>query len=176
MKPIRERSIQPVLGLLLVLSLPVVGIGADPKVPRYAVWEQGGRLSYESDARGNRVPDFSGAGYMGGGVAIPDVPVVAVVAPAEGDSGPRIQAALDHVARRPADGRGIRGAVLLLKGRHGVAGSLEIKTGGVVLRGQGDGPGETSLVALGTGRRPLIRVEGQGGRRTVPGTTGKVAD
>ena len=33
-----------------------------------------GRLRYSSDAQGNRVVDFSHAGYGGGGVRLPDVP------------------------------------------------------------------------------------------------------
>ena len=113
---------------------------------------------------------------MGGGVAIPDVPVKVVVSPAEGDNGPRIQAAIDLVARQPADARGIRGAVLLLAGRHEVGGSLRIATGGVVLRGQGDGPGGTVLVAKGTDRRPLIRIKGMEDRRIVSETPLRVAD
>ncbi|MEJ7639456.1 MAG: hypothetical protein WKF75_16140 [Singulisphaera sp.] len=96
--------------------------------------------------------------------------------PAEGDNGPRIQAAIDLVARGPADARGIRGAVLLLAGRHEVGGSLRIAAGGVVLRGQGDGPGGTVLVAKGTGRRPLIRIEGKEDRRVVSATPLRVAD
>src|SRR5687767_13201695 len=35
-----------------------------------------GRLVYKKDERGNQVPDFSYAGYLGGGVALPSVPVV----------------------------------------------------------------------------------------------------
>ena len=32
-----------------------------------------GRLRYTPDAQGNTIPDFSHCGYMGGGVAIPQV-------------------------------------------------------------------------------------------------------
>src|SRR5262245_7358090 len=48
-----------------------------------------GRLAYAADSRGNRIPDFSHAGYAGGAV-IPDVPVKVVVPPGPGDNGPRI--------------------------------------------------------------------------------------
>jgi hypothetical protein len=140
--------------------------------------DQAGHVVYETDAQGNRIPDFSQCGYMGGGVAIPDVPVKVVVAPArgEGENGPRIQAALDYVARLPSDGRGIRGAVLLLAGRHEVAGRLRIAGSGVVLRGQGDGPDGTLVVATATGRRPLIQVEGESDRQIAPGRPRLVAD
>src|SRR5262245_20813304 len=111
------------------------------------------------------LPDFSHCGYGGGGVAIPHAPVSLVVAPGKGDNGPRIQAALDSVARLPADAQGVRGAVLLLAGRHEVAGCLRITAGGVVLRGQGAGPDGTVLVARGTDRRTLIQVAGTNDRQ-----------
>jgi Family of unknown function (DUF6298) len=126
-----------------------------------------GKLVYSADERGNRVPDFSACGYGGGGVAIPDAPVRVVIPPAGGDSGPYIQAAIDYVSALPADDQGIRGAVLLLAGRHEVAGGLRLTAGGVVLRGQGQGPDGTALVAAGTDRRTLIRVLGKDDRRTV---------
>ena len=53
-----------------------------------------GRLAYTADADGNRVIDFSHAGYGGGGAAIPFVPAKITVTPTGGDDGPRIQAAL----------------------------------------------------------------------------------
>src|SRR5438105_4254352 len=107
-----------------------------------------GRLVYAAGARGDRVPDFSHAGY-GGGAVLPDVSVRAVVAPGAGDNGPRIQAAIDYVAQLRPGADGFRGAVLLLAGRHEVAGHLRLGASGVVLRGQGEG---TVLVATGTGR------------------------
>jgi hypothetical protein len=119
-----------------------------------------GRLVYPADARGNRVPDFSHAGY-GGGAAIPDVPVRAVVPPGEGDHGRRIQAAIDHVSALPPDANGFRGAVLLLAGRHEVAGHLRVGASGVVLRGQGK---DTVLVATGTDRRAVVQVRGRADR------------
>ena len=33
-----------------------------------------GKLVYETDSRGNRVPDYSYAGYQGGGIALPTPP------------------------------------------------------------------------------------------------------
>jgi hypothetical protein len=164
----------PVAIVLLSAAFSIAGAAEDPR--RFIAPDESGRLVYEQDDRGNRIPDFSHCGYMGGGVAIPDVPVRVVVAPADGDDGPRIQAAIDHVAALPADSRGIRGAVLLLAGRHEVAGGLRIATGGVVLRGQGNGPGGTVLVASGTDRRTLIRVSGKDDRRAVSKAPIAIAD
>jgi hypothetical protein len=130
-----------------------------------------GRLVYVADPRGNRIPDFSHAGY-GGGAAIPDVPVRVVVPPRPGDNGPRIQAAIDYVSGLPPDPSGFRGAVLLFAGRHGVAGHLRLGASGVVLRGQGR---DTVLVGTGTDRRAVIQVRGRADR-AAEGTGRAVAD
>src|SRR5512133_3348787 len=53
------------------------------------------RLHYRPDERGNRIMDFSYAGYGGGGVRIPDVRVAKSVKPVEGDNTVPIQAAID---------------------------------------------------------------------------------
>ena len=114
-----------------------------------------------ADARGNRVPDFSHAGY-GGGAAIPDVPVrVVVPAGSRGQRHPHPGG--DRLRRRRCtpDANGLRGAVLLLAGRHEVAGHLRISASGVVLRGQGK---DTVLVATGTDRRALIQIRGRADR------------
>src|SRR5438067_10523846 len=92
--------------------------------PRYVAPGPDGRLVYDADASGNRVPDFSQCGYLGGGVAIPDVPVRVRVPCLPGDATARIQAAIDHVANLPADERGFRGAVLVEAGRHEIAGQV----------------------------------------------------
>lgn len=126
-----------------------------------------GALTYTPDAKGNRIPDFSMAGYGGGGVPLPIAPVRVVVSPVEGDNGPRIQAAIDYVAGLPADPRGLRGAVLLARGRYPVGGQLRIRASGVVLRGEGAGADGSVLVASGTDRRTLIEVAGKNDSRKV---------
>ena len=122
---------------------------------------KGEKLVYHADAQGNRVPDYSFAGYKGGGVAIPDVPV-RVTVPMAGteDATARIQAAIDYVSGLPADKEGIRGAVLLEKGRYPIGAALKIRASGMVLRGMGDGEEGTVLVATGIDRRTLIQVAG----------------
>ena len=135
-----------------------------------------GGLVYSADARGNRVIDFSYAGFEGGGVPIPDAPARVVVPPGDGDDGARIQRALDMVAAMPADRLGLRGAVLLLPGRYEVGGSLRIDASGVVLRGSGRGGlGETTVIATGTSRRTLVRVGGRGTHVERPGTRRSIA-
>ncbi len=128
---------------------PIISVGTD------------GHLTYDSDEHGNRVPDFSTCGYAGGDRQIPDAPVRVVVSPISADETARIQKAIDYVATLPADANGMRGAVLLLKGRHEVSSGLQITNSGVVLRGQGMGEDGTVLVATGTDRRTLIRIIGK---------------
>ena len=117
-------------------------------------------LRYDADERGNRVPDFSSCGFAGGERDIPNAPVRVVVAPVKGDETARIQSAIDYVASLPPDTNGLRGAVLLLAGRHEIFGGLNLTNFGVVLRGQGMGEGGTILLAAGLDRRTLIHVVG----------------
>jgi hypothetical protein len=126
---------------------------AEIHAKRFVIPGADGRLVYERDARGNRIPDFSHAGYGGGGVALPEAKTVATVAPGDGDDGARIQTALDAAA--PAEGHA---AVELAEGTYEIAGSLVIRRSGVVLRGKG----AVILMATGTGRRALIQFQGRG--------------
>lgn len=102
--------------------------------------------------------DFSTAGYAANEHPIPNAPIRVVVKSVSGDSTARIQAAIDYVSHLAPDTNGLRGVVLLLKGRHEILGSLRITNSGVVLRGQG--VKDTTLVAAGLDRRTLIRIHG----------------
>src|SRR3954449_4589018 len=104
------------LPVVVLLLGPAAGSAADKFGP-FVAPGPGGRLTYEADARGNRVPDFSHCGYLGGGVAIPDAPVRVRVPARPGDATARIQAAIDYVAQLPAGGQGLRGVVLIEAGR-----------------------------------------------------------
>lgn len=111
---------------------------------RYALYSERG-----SDHARNIVPDFSRAGYQGGGVSLPtrsSIPVIEILEPnAEGDDSPRIQAAIDAVAVRVQDSRGLRGAVLLRRGHYRLSKTLTIQASGVVLRGEGRGADGTVI-------------------------------
>lgn len=96
-----------------------------------------GQLVYKTTAAGDRIMDFSYAGYKGGGVALPDVPVKKKISPSGGaDDTQLVQAAIDEVAAFPLQ-NGFRGTVLLSPGIFTCAASLNIHTSGVVLRGSG---------------------------------------
>src|SRR5688572_2506787 len=95
-----------------------------------------GKLVYVADTLGNRIPDFSNAGYKGGGAAIPYIPNKVTVWPVAGDNSAVIQAAIDKVSAMPLDASGFRGAVLLKMGEYPLDKPLYIKASGVILRGE----------------------------------------
>src|SRR6187401_1502746 len=113
-----------------------------------------GRLVYVPDEQGNTIHDASHAGYRGGGVAIPTVPVRETIWPVAGDNTAHVQAAIDKVSALPLDKSGLRGVVLLRAGYYRLATPLAIQASGVVLRGEGMGDTGTILVGTGTGRPP----------------------
>lgn len=116
------------------------------------------RLVYAADAEGNRIPDFSHAGYRNGDSPIPHVRTVKTVGPIEGDNTAHLQAAIDEVGLRTPDHNGFRGALLLAPGNYPVAGTLRVNRSGVVLRGSGDGPDPArNTVILATGNTPVSR-------------------
>src|SRR5437016_3115161 len=92
-------------------------------------------LRYRTDAYGNRIMDFSYAGYKGGGVPLPVISVGQTVTAVTGDNTANIQSAIDFVSQLPLDPYGFRGAVLLASGTYDVAGTVTISASGVVLRG-----------------------------------------
>jgi hypothetical protein len=124
-----------------------------------------GRLLYMPDDRGNIIHDASHAGYRGGGVAIPAVPVQETVWPAAGDNTAHVQAAIDRVSARPRDASGFRGAVLLRAGYYRLGTPLRIQASGVVLRGEG--MGDTGTILVGTGTGPAQGPGGGGAQSTL---------
>ncbi|MBI3110362.1 MAG: hypothetical protein HYZ01_02215 [Ignavibacteriales bacterium] len=106
-----------------------------------------GKLVYKSTARGDRIMDFSHAGYGGGGVALPRVGVKRVVKPSGGEDTAIIQEAIDAVSAMPLE-QGFRGAVLLAPGIYNTSGTITISTSGVVLRGSGAEGETTSTIKM----------------------------
>lgn len=144
---------KPVPCIFAVLLTASSAIGAAPPDANYSKLVHPGSdglLKYTPDAQGNIVPDFSYAGYMGGGVRLPIVPVKAEVKPGGGNDSDRIQEAIDRVSALTPDRNGFRGAVLIRKGRYDLGKPLRVTVGGVVLRGEGQG--EDGTVLFGRGR------------------------
>ncbi len=143
--------------------------------PLVSLNDKTGKLQYALYANHNQknadhmVPDFSYAGYGGGGVALPQydsIEVKQTLSAAPGDNRASIQAAINRVAALPEDRRGIRGAVLLEAGEYQVSGPLEITSSGVILRGSGQGARGTVLIATTrTPRTTFLSVRGEGDGR-----------
>lgn len=149
-------------------------------------YDSNGRLFYPADANGNRIPDYSHAGYKGGGVPLPAVPVVRTLSPVSGDNTARIQAAIDQVGTLPVQANGYRGTVLLTAGIYEVAGTVRVNKSGVVLSGVGDGTDPTAntilrrsgtstatVIVAGSGTDNDFRPEVAGTRRAI--TTPRVS-
>lgn len=149
-----------VLGLIFSLSAIRTTSSAQVKTSPVAAGASG-RLVYQPDKKGNRIPDFSYCGYKGAADSIPDVPVRVVVPALNGDATGRIQQAIDYVSSLPLDKSGFRGTVLLKKGIYKLYGRLEIRASGIVLRGSGMTENGTTIVAKGKDRAALIRVYGK---------------
>lgn len=152
------------LRYLFILAATACALNAAP----YSKWVYpgpDGKLVYETTPAGDKIMDFSAAGYMGGGVALPDVPVKQAIQPSgSGDDTTAIQAAIDAVSAMKPEG-GFRGAVLLASGDFTCSRTINIAASGVVLRGSGSGPGGTTIkmvgnrhcaVTIGGGRRASI--------------------
>ncbi len=139
-----------------------------------------GRLSYPADASGNRIPDFSHAGYKGGGVPLPTViPVVRTLTPATGDQTARVQAALDEIATLPIQPNGYRGTLQLAAGTWEILGTLRLRADGLVLAGVGDRDDpatNTILRRTGTSQAAIIQAGNRNDsfRSEIPNTRAEI--
>lgn len=112
-------------------------------------FDASGKLVYQKDRLGNRLPDFSYVGYHSGEKAIPYVPVKIILEPKPNDNTEQIQNALDNLGKLTPDENGIRGALLLKKGVYKVSGEILISHSGIVLKGEGNHNEGTVIVAAG---------------------------
>ncbi|HEY2882181.1 MAG TPA: hypothetical protein VGJ15_07095, partial [Pirellulales bacterium] len=121
---------------LFVIAISVgaaIALAADTATSQWVYPGADGKLVYKTTAAGDKIMDFSYAGYLGGGVALPSVPVKLSVEPsgnAENDDTAAIQAAIDKVAAMPLV-EGFRGAVLLAPGAFRCGSTIAIAESGV---------------------------------------------
>lgn len=117
-----------------------------------------GKLMYKATPKGDRIMDFSHAGYKGGGVALPYVSAKLTVHPLgeNEDYTDYIQKAIDQVSALPKDENGFRGAVLLAPGRYTCDRPLQITVDGVVLRGSGSDPSGSVIVMTGDKHTAIV--------------------
>lgn len=139
-----------------------------PKMPTNLVYlGSDGRLQYNLFANQgesnniNKIPDFSTAGYKGGGVAIPKITeITKTLSPLAGDNLAQIQSAINEVQALTPNSSGIRGVILLTTGTFNVSNTISITKSGVILRGMGQGKSGTILKATKTAQHTLISIKG----------------
>jgi hypothetical protein len=173
------RSMQCV-ALLAALAATVGGPGASSRLQTTSRWVYpgpNGKLVYKTLPTGDKIMDFSHAGYMGGGVALPTMAVQKTVEPSGGaDDTARIQEALDAVAVLPRKD-GFRGAVLLAPGVYPCSGTLAIGADGVVLRGSASEGNQRSTIKLvGKPHNGITVIGKDSGRKPAEGAKTRVAD
>jgi hypothetical protein len=158
--PVRARGLTALLACCALLAgFPGAGFGQ--ATSSWVYYDSHGRLHYATDPAGNRIIDYSSAGYRGGGVALPRVPARVTVNPSGSDDTAAIQAAIGAVSALQPDRWGFRGAVLLAPGTFNISATLHITTSGVVLAGSGSGVNGSVLMMTGS-PFTLLAVSGSG--------------
>ena len=155
------------IALLIVCftGVRITALAQKPPRPLPPLSSSNGKLVYVADSLGNRIPDFSYAGYAAGEISIPNLPIRIVVPVKAGDATNRIQQAIDYVAGLPLNNEGFRGAVLLQNGLYEVQGALKITASGIVLRGSGP---QTVLKGTTASRETLVTISGANDRKCSP--------
>jgi hypothetical protein len=149
---------RPLLMALLIAATATTARAADGATSAWVYPGPGGRLVYKTTPAGDRIMDFSHAGYMGGGVAIPNVAVKQTVQPSGlADDTALIQTAIDAISALPED-KGFRGAVFLAPGTFNCASTITISASGVVLRGGGSGSKEGEITTINMTGKPHLAI------------------
>ena len=153
---------------LLTIAVVIVSVvcGQTKMPPKFksslVTIHEEGQLRYTPDEKGNTLPDFSRVGYHHGDKPIPEYAVTKSISPIKGDNTAHIQKAIDEMAELPADENGHRGTLLLKSGVYPVAGTVFVRTSGIVLKGEGSNTSETVLLGTTRKRYPIIHVLGEG--------------
>src|SRR6185295_16764352 len=121
----------------------------------WAYADKNGKLVYKTTAAGDRLADFSYAGYMGGGVALPFITTTLVLHPSGKDDTEAIQAAINEIAAKPLVD-GFRGAVELAPGNFTCSATITIPASGIVLRGSGPGKNGTAIWMTGSRHTAIV--------------------
>jgi hypothetical protein len=159
--------------LAMILLIPVLGFSQGDWHSQYVKVGTNGKLVYQPDSLGNKVPDFSSVGFRKNRSPLPMVQVVKTVSATGENDQERIQSAIDEVSVMPIGKDGFRGAILLKKGIYKIPATIRIKASGIVLRGEGE---ETKLIATGNKQRTLIVASGTGKITEVAGTRTAIRD
>ena len=156
------RIIVPIIVLAWLIQGGVIpGYGQSTNTQsEWAKLDATGKLTYKTMTTGDRILDFSHAGYKGGGVKLPVVPVRKMVEPSGGDDSEAIQVAIDAVATLPLLD-GFRGAVLLGPGTFHCANPITLSKDGIVLRGSGADKSGT-IIEMTDSPHTCLNINGKG--------------
>jgi len=124
----------------------------------WAYVDKQGKLAYKTLYGGDRIMDFSYAGYMGGGVTLPSVEIKITLSPVDGDNTDAIQNAINELSKMKLV-NGFRGTVLLNPGTYNCDRPITISASGVVLRGSGSGENGTIINMTG---KPHLCISARG--------------
>ncbi|TAM93136.1 MAG: hypothetical protein EPN39_20795 [Chitinophagaceae bacterium] len=161
-------------GILAGVDAYSQSLPAGHQQSKWVYYNHRGALTYKTLKQGDKIMDFSYAGYEGGGVSIPDVPVKVTLDPQNGDNTKAIQQAIDEVSTMPLV-NGFRGAVLLHAGMYNCDNTIMINASGVVLRGSGSGK-EGTIINM-TGKPHLcILIKGSPGTEEIGSPTTMATD
>jgi hypothetical protein len=150
-----------VLFNVFAFTIAVSGAESD-----WAHFAPDGKLVYKTTEAGDRIMDFSHAGYMGGGVAIPNAPVKTTLKPSGSDDTAAIQKAISEVSVTG-------GALLLAPGTFSCSNAIVISANGVVLRGSGT---NATTIKLTGAPHNGITVKSSIASRPIVEFTTKIAD
>lgn len=139
---------KPLLSLIFVCFIFLSG-NAQTSWQSQLVKQENGKLVYKQDEEGNRIPDFSYAGYKNSNTSIPEVnKVLKEISPVKGDNTYHINQAILSLAKAPKNKEGIRGVLLLKKGGYDVYGTIKINVDGLIIRGAGSGINPDSATVI----------------------------
>lgn len=159
-----SKALKKLLMAGAILSFSLQTFAVDLAKSEWVFPDAHGKLEYKTTPRGDRIMDFSTAGYMGGGVALPDVSGVKTLQTSGGiDDTAAIQSAINDVAALPLK-NGFRGALLLGPGTFVCSNTIYIPASGVVLRGSGAN-GKSTTIKMTGGKHVAIATRVSNGRR-----------
>jgi hypothetical protein len=140
------------LALVLLLTTPLTAQS------KWAHLGPDGRLIYAHSPTGDRIVDFSYAGYHAGGVALPNVAAIRTLKPSGADDTAALQSAIDAVSALPPASRR---AIQLAPGIFHLATTLNIAASGIVLRGSGPDEATGTTLQLTGNPHLALKIAGQ---------------
>ncbi len=126
--------------LSLFVTLTSQAVEVSPEVSPY-IKDGGDKLSYGPiNNAGDRILDFSYAGYKGGGVPLPtpeDMPHRITITPTGNNDNVLISQAIGQLGSMPLNDKGFRGEVYLEAGTYDIQSNIPVYYSGISIRGAG---------------------------------------